>query len=82
MATRRCLYEYMNYLQSSPRFPPHPQKGTLGPALTALMEQSDGSTLEAIKQSDGQLLHLPNRKRDYPDRERLAQRFEIYQKVS
>jgi putative restriction endonuclease len=48
----------------------------------ALMEQRDGPTLEALKQSDGQLLHLPNRKKDYPDRDRLAARFEIYQKVS
>jgi putative restriction endonuclease len=48
----------------------------------ALMKQSDGPTLEALKQSDGQLLHLPNRKCDYPDRDRLAERFEIYQKAS
>jgi len=48
----------------------------------ALMDQNDGPTLEALKQSDGQLLHLPNRKRDYPDRERLAARFEVYRKVS
>ena len=31
---RRCLYEYMNYLQSSPRFPPHPQRGLPGPVFT------------------------------------------------
>mgnify|MGYP000008003994 FL=1 len=48
----------------------------------ALMTQNDGPTLEALKQSDGQRLHLPNRKRDYPDRDRLAERFEIYQKAS
>ncbi|KAF0282889.1 HNH endonuclease [Spiribacter roseus] len=47
-----------------------------------LMAQNDGPTLEALKQSDGQLLHLPSRKRDYPDRERLAQRFDVFREVS
>jgi putative restriction endonuclease len=48
----------------------------------ALMSQNDGPTLEALKQSDGKLLHLPNRERDYPDRERLALRFEAYRRAS
>jgi putative restriction endonuclease len=48
----------------------------------ALMDQNDGPTLDALKQSHGQLLHLPDREIDYPDRERLAARFEVYQKVS
>ena len=48
----------------------------------ALMQQKDGPTLEALKQSHGQLLHLPNRKKDYPDRDRLAARFELYKKAS
>lgn len=48
----------------------------------ALMSQNDGPTLEALKQSDGKLLHLPKRERDYPDRERLALRFEAYRRAS
>lgn len=47
-----------------------------------LMSQNDGPTLEALKQSDGKLLHLPKRERDYPDRERLALRFEAYRRAS
>jgi putative restriction endonuclease len=48
----------------------------------ALMSQNDGPTLEALKQSDGKLLHLPKRESDYPDRERLALRFEAYRRAS
>ena len=34
--------------------------------------------LEALKQLQGRSLHLPARERDYPDRERLALRFERF----
>jgi putative restriction endonuclease len=43
-----------------------------------LLEQQDGQMLEALKQLQGNLLHLPARGRDYPDRERLALRFERF----
>lgn len=47
-----------------------------------LMDQSDGPTLEALKRSHHQILHLPNRLQDYPDKERLATRFEAFLKAS
>lgn len=43
-----------------------------------LLEQRDGPMLEALKQLRGQELHRPDRKQDYPDRERLAARFERF----
>ncbi len=43
-----------------------------------LLEQRDGTILEALKQLDGGRLHLPPRAKDYPDRERLALRFEQF----
>lgn len=47
-----------------------------------LMAQNDGPVLEAIKGLGGQTIHLPTRARDRPDRDRLAQRFEIYRAVT
>lgn len=47
-----------------------------------LMSQNDGPVLEALKALHGQVLHLPQRERDRPDRDRLAQRFEIYRSVA
>jgi putative restriction endonuclease len=38
--------------------------------------------LEALKQLDGGKIHLPGRKQDYPDRDRLAQRFERFKAVA
>ena len=43
-----------------------------------LLHQKDGPILEDLKQLDGKLLHLPVRSDDYPDRDRLALRFEYY----
>ena len=45
-----------------------------------LLDQNDGPTLEALKRLDGSSLHLPPRmrKQDYPDRNRLARRFEDF----
>jgi putative restriction endonuclease len=43
-----------------------------------LMSQKDGPMLEALKQLNGGGLLLPNRGKDRPDRDRLAQRYEVY----
>ena len=47
-----------------------------------LLDQRDGAILEALKQLDGGRLHLPPRARDYPDRDRLALRFEQFRAVA
>ncbi|ETX13393.1 hypothetical protein OCH239_10450 [Roseivivax halodurans JCM 10272] len=44
-----------------------------------LMEENDGPVLEAMKELHGDLIHLPARSRDYPDRDRLAARFADFQ---
>lgn len=44
-----------------------------------LMCQNDGPMLEALKSLHGGRLHLPNRDRDRPDRDRLALRFEQFE---
>ena len=43
-----------------------------------LMAQNGGPVLEAIKGLRGASIQLPRRERDRPDRDRLAQRFELY----
>jgi len=43
-----------------------------------LMIQNDGPMLEALKQLNGRRMLMPGRDRDQPDRDRLAQRFEVY----
>lgn len=43
-----------------------------------LLAQKDGPMLEAIKGLDGGQLRLPKRSQDYPDRDRLAFRFERF----
>lgn len=43
-----------------------------------LLEQQDGPMLEALKNLRGQKLHLPTRKYDYPDPDRVAERFERF----
>ncbi|MCE6967420.1 HNH endonuclease [Cereibacter sphaeroides] len=47
-----------------------------------LKAQKDGPVLEALKALDGRLIQLPKRKQDWPDRDRLAARFEIYRAVA
>lgn len=47
-----------------------------------LMAQQDGPVLEGLKSLNGQEMCRPRRDRDYPDRDRLAQRFEIYRSVA
>jgi putative restriction endonuclease len=43
-----------------------------------LLSQNDGPMLEALKRLHRTGLHLPTRPQDYPDRDRLAQRFEAF----
>ena len=47
-----------------------------------LLDQNDGPMLEALKQLDGEALHLPSRVKDRPDRDRLAVRFERFKAVA
>ncbi len=46
-----------------------------------LLEKKDGPMLQALKQLEGSELHLPSRSQDYPDRDRLAHRFETFRKA-
>lgn len=43
-----------------------------------LLSQNDGPMLEALKRLHGGQLHLPHRNTDSPDRNRLAQRFDLF----
>src|SRR6266478_78315 len=43
-----------------------------------LLGQNDGPMLKALKRLNGGTIHLPNRDRDRPDRDRLALRFERF----
>ncbi len=43
-----------------------------------LLSINDGPILEGLKKAGGQLIHLPGRKADMPDRDRLAARFELF----
>jgi putative restriction endonuclease len=43
-----------------------------------LLGQHDGPLLEALKRLNGGTIHLPNRTKDRPDRDRLALRFERF----
>ena len=43
-----------------------------------LLGQNDGPMLEALKRLNGGAIHLPNRDKDRPDRDRLALRFERF----
>ena len=47
-----------------------------------LLDQHDGPMLEALKQLNGGRIHLPVRAKDYPDRDRLALRFERFMAVA
>lgn len=46
-----------------------------------LLDRKDGQMLEALKQLDGRTILLPDREKDYPDRDRLALRFEQFNNV-
>jgi len=41
--------------------------------------QTDGPMLEALKRLHGGTIHLPIRRQDMPDRERLALRFKVFE---
>ena len=43
-----------------------------------LLGQNDGPMMEALKALNGGIIHLPNRAKDRPDRDRLALRFERF----
>ena len=47
-----------------------------------LMSVRDGPTLEALKGLNGGMVILPHRRQDFPDRERLAIRFEAFRNAS
>ena len=47
-----------------------------------LLAINDGPMLEALKGLEGQSIRMPNRRQDYPDRDRLAQRFERFKAVA
>src|SRR5687768_14175438 len=47
-----------------------------------LLDTRDGPTLEALKSLDGNMLIAPRRLKDRPDRERLAMRFEQFEKAN
>ena len=44
-----------------------------------LLDEEDGPMLEVLKGFDRQTIHLPSRRTQYPDRERLAARFERFE---
>jgi putative restriction endonuclease len=46
-----------------------------------LLEQRDGPMLEALKSLSGRTIRLPDRPQDYPDRDRLARRFELFKEA-
>jgi putative restriction endonuclease len=43
-----------------------------------LLLQNDGPMLEALKRLHGEMIHLPSRNKDRPDRDRLSQRYERF----
>ena len=47
-----------------------------------LLDQNDGPMLEALKLLNDGTIHLPNRTEDWPDRDRLALRFEKFREVA
>lgn len=47
-----------------------------------LLAQRDGPILEALKGLNGAELHLPQREKDYPDRDRLAARFDAFKNAA
>lgn len=47
-----------------------------------LLGQNDGPMLDALKGLNGGIIHLPNRVKDHPDRDRLALRFERFKAVA
>ena len=50
--------------------------------IQLLLDQNDGPMLEALKQLDGGVIHMPNRVKDWPDRDRRGIRFERFKAVA
>ena len=46
--------------------------------LGRIRDQHDGKMLEALRLLDGGKIHLPRRSEDFPDRDRLAQWYELF----
>jgi putative restriction endonuclease len=46
-----------------------------------LLHRKDGPMLDALKDLEGGIIHLPGRSKDRPDRDRLAARFERFKSV-
>ena len=47
-----------------------------------LLNQNDGPMLDALKLLNDEVIHLPNRPEDWPDRDRLALRFEKFKEAA
>jgi putative restriction endonuclease len=47
-----------------------------------LLGQNDGPMLEVLKRLNGEMIHLPVRAKDRPDRDRLAMRFQRFKAVA
>ena len=47
-----------------------------------LLDQHDGKILEALMLLDGGKIHMPWPSEDFPDRDRLAQRYEVFRTVA
>jgi putative restriction endonuclease len=47
-----------------------------------LLGQNDGPMLDALKRLKGETIRPPNRPQDYPDRDRLAMRFELFKALT
>lgn len=47
-----------------------------------LLDKNDGPILEALKGMHGGRINLPKREQDYPDRDRLQRRFELFKSTS
>jgi putative restriction endonuclease len=47
-----------------------------------LLGQKDGPMLDVLKNLNGATIHLPSRTKDYPDRDRLAVRFERFKALT
>jgi putative restriction endonuclease len=52
--------------------------GLQAACVERLLIQKDGPMLEALKRLNGEMIHLPTRAKDRPDRDRLALRFERF----
>ena len=47
-----------------------------------LLRRKDGALLEVLRRLNGETIHLPNRIKDQPDRDRLELRFERFKAVA